>query len=291
MSASFAVGLFDLMARLPLSALHRMGTVAGWLTYLASGTYAARVRENLRIGYPDCDAAEFRRLLKGSIAEAGRGLFEVPWLWRRPLKEVTGSVRACYGWEHVEAARAKGNGVIFLTPHLGCFEVSALYAAERLPMTVLYRPPRMWWLEAVMRSGRGRGDLHLARTDIGGVRLLYKALKRGEAIGLLPDQVPGRGEGVWADFFGRPAYTMSLVKRLVEASQASMLMAYAERLPAGEGFVIRIAPLEFEPGESPVEAMNKALEATVRACPEQYLWGYNRYKVPAGVEPPAARET
>lgn len=275
------------MARLPLAVLHRMGGMAGWLTYWVSGTYSRRLRENLRIGYPDCDDAEYRRLLKGSIAEAGRGLFEIPWIWRRPLKEVMGSVRACYGWEHVEAARARGRGVVFLTPHLGCFEVSALYAAERLPITVLYRPPRMWWLEAVMRSGRGRGNLHLARTDIGGVRLLYKALKRGEAIGLLPDQVPGRGEGEWANFFGRPAYTMSLVKRLVESSQASMLMAYAERLPAGEGFVIHIEPLAFTTSASSIEEMNKALETTVRACPEQYLWGYNRYKVPAGVEPPS----
>lgn len=289
MSSAFVVWIFDLVARLPLWLLHRMGGLAGWAAYLLSGQYAARLRENLRLEYQGNSEKEFRSILNAAIAETGKSLIEMPWVWRRPLPEVTGSVRACHGWEHVEAAQAKGRGIIFLTPHLGCFEVSALYAAERMPITILYRPPRLSWLEEVMRRGRERAQLRLARTDVGGVRLLYKALKRGEAIGLLPDQVPGRGEGEWADFFGRPAYTMSLVGRLVESSGASMLMAYAERLPNGAGYVIRINPLEFSKDLPAARQLNAALEATVRACPTQYLWGYNRYKTPAGVAPPPGK--
>ena len=218
--------------------------------------------------------------------ETGKGVLELPWVWRRPLTKVTASVRECHGWEHVEAATARGKGFIFLTPHLGCFDISALYAAERIPITVLYRPPRLAWLEKVMRSGRERGQLHLARTDVGGVRALYKALKRGESIGLLPDQVPGNGEGEWADFFGRPAYTMTLVGRLVESCGAAVLMTYAERLPHGGGYVIHIAPLELTAGQSIPQQINVALENVVRACPGQYLWSYNRYKIPAGVTSP-----
>jgi len=283
MSSSLVVWLFDLTARLPLNALHRLGSVLGWATYLLSRKYAARLRENLGYGLDGSPAAEFRKVLKANIAETGKSLIEMPWVWRRPLAEVTGSVRACYGWEHVEAARSKGQGIIFLTPHLGCFEVSALYAAERMPITVLYRPPKLDWLEEVMRNGRERAQLRLARTDVGGVRLLYKALKRGESIGLLPDQVPGKGEGEWANFFGHPAYTMTLVGRLVESSGAAMLMAYAERQPHGTGYIIRITPLEFAPGLSVIGQMNAALEAIVRACPAQYLWSYNRYKAPKGM--------
>jgi KDO2-lipid IV(A) lauroyltransferase len=285
MSSSLVVWLFNLAARLPLSVLHRLGSVMGWATYLLSGKYATRLRKNLGYGLEGYPFAGYRKVLNVSIAETGKSLAEMPWVWCRPLAEVTGSVRACQGWEHVEAARSKGQGIIFLTPHLGCFEVSALYAAERMPITVLYRPPKLAWLEEVMRGGRERAQLRLARTDVGGVRLLYKALKRGESIGLLPDQVPGRGEGEWASFFGRPAYTMTLVGRLVESSGAAMLMAYAERLPDGAGYVIRITPLEFVPGLPVTGQMNAALEAVVRACPTQYLWSYNRYKVPAGVAP------
>jgi KDO2-lipid IV(A) lauroyltransferase len=290
MRSSIVVWLFGLAAHLPLSALHRLGTLLGWATYLLSGNYAQRLRENLRYEMGNCPEKDFRKVLIASVAEAGKGVAELPWLWRRPLAEVVTSVKACHGWEHVEAARTRGKGVIFLTPHLGCFEVSATYAAEWIPITVLYRPPKLAWLEQVMRSGRERGQLRLARTDVGGVRSLYKALKRGEAIGLLPDQVPGKGEGEWADFFGRPVYTMTLVGRLAESSGAAVLMAYAERLPDGAGYVIRITPLEFVPGRSVSRQINVALEKVVRACPTQYLWSYNRYKVPAGIEPPKQQE-
>ncbi len=287
MSSSFVARLFDLLSHLPLNALHRVGAIMGWATYQLSGKYAARLRENLRYGLAGRPAAEFRQILSASVAESGKGVAELPWLWCRPLAEVTASVRTCHGWEHVEAARTRGRGIIFLTPHFGCFEVSATYVAQWMPITVLYRPPKLAWLEQVMRSGRERGQMKLARTDVGGVRLLYKALKRGEAIGLLPDQVPGKGEGEWADFFGRPAYTMTLVGRLAESSGASVLMAYVERLPQGAGYAIHFKPLEFVPDLPITQQINAALEEIVRACPAQYLWSYNRYKTPAGIEPPA----
>lgn len=291
MRPSIVVWLFDLAAHLPLGVLHRLGAILGWATYLLSGKYARRLRENLGYKMRSCPEKDFRKVLIASVAETGKGVAELPWLWRRPLVEVAASVKACHGWEHVEAARARGKGIVFLTPHLGCFEVSATYAAESIPITVLYRPPKLAWLEPVMRNGRERGQMRLARTDVGGVRSLYKALKRGEAIGLLPDQVPGKGEGEWADFFGRPAYTMTLVGRLAESSGATVLMAYAERLPKGAGYVIHITPLEFVPGLPVTRQINAALEKVVRACPTQYLWSYNRYKVPACIEPPKQQET
>jgi Kdo2-lipid IVA lauroyltransferase/acyltransferase len=288
MGSSLVVWLFDLAARLPLRTLHCLGALLGRATYRLSAVYAARLRENLDRASREGLAIDLRQTLLACIAETGKGVLELPWVWRRPLQEVTASVRACHGWEHVEAALARGRGFIFLTPHLGCFDISALYAAQRIPITVLYRPPKLAWLEKVMREGRERSQLHLARTDVSGVRALYKALKRGEAIGLLPDQVPGNGEGEWADFFGRPAYTMTLVGRLVESCDAAVLMAYAERLPNGKGYVIHIQPLKIVPGQSITRQVNAALEETVRACPAQYLWSYNRYKVPRGAEPPAA---
>ncbi|MEO6421373.1 MAG: lipid A biosynthesis acyltransferase, partial [Candidatus Nitrotoga sp.] len=224
MLALLVARLFNLVARLPLNVLHRIGSMLGKLIYCLSDKYAERMRDNLSIALKWRPEADFRNILNASIIEAGKGAAELLWVWCRPLSEVTASVKACYGWEHVEAARARGNGIIFLTPHLGCFDVSALYVAEYMPLTVLYRPPKLIWLEHVMRSGRERAQVRLARTDVSGVRQLYKALKRAEAIGLLPDQVPGNGEGEWADFFGRPAYTMTLIGRLVKSSGASVVM-------------------------------------------------------------------
>jgi len=175
-----------------------------------------------------------------------------------------------------------------LTPHVGCFEVIGLYIAARLPMTCMYRPPRWKFLDTLMHEGRERGQMRLAATDLGGVRQLLKALKRGETIGVLPDQVPGNGEGEWATFFDRPAYTMTLIGRLMESSGAAVVMCHSERLPQGEGYALYFSSLSFDAASSIPGQMNAALERVIRDHPEQYLWSYNRYKVPRGALPPDA---
>lgn len=285
--------LFKGLSRLPLRVAHWLGAGLGWFAYWLSPRYAQRMRENLaRSGVAQGDA-EYRRMLRAAVAEAGKGLLELFVVWGRPFDQALALVRQCDGWEHVEAARAAGHGVILLTPHLGCFEIAGLYCASRMPMTVLYRPPRLRWLQPIMESGRGRGTMTLAPTDVSGVRKLLGALKRGEAIGVLPDQVPGSGEGVWADFFGRPAYTMTLVGKLVERTQATVLLVFAERIERGKGYRLAFMPMP-QPmsgdAQADAQAMNAAVESVVRLRPEQYLWSYNRYKVPPGVVPGGARE-
>jgi KDO2-lipid IV(A) lauroyltransferase len=278
---------FRFLSYLPLSFLHRLGALLGRLAYALSAGYAARMRENLQQAGYSLDGKQGRQLLSDAIAEAGKGLVELPWVWGRPYEEVLTSVLECQGLEHVEAAQETGRGIIYLTPHLGCFEMCALYLAQRAPITALYRPPRLAWLEGVMRSGRERGQARLAKADLSGVRMLYKALKRGEAIGLLPDQAPSEGEGEWADFFGRPAYTMTLVGRLAETSGAAVLLVSAER--AKRGYIIRFEPLQLDFSLSVPLQINAALERLIHAFPGQYLWSYNRYKVPDGVLPPEVK--
>lgn len=280
--------LLRLFARLPLRLIHFFGLLLGWAAYLASPRYAARLRENLSASGV-CAGPACSKLLRQAVAEAGKGVAELAAVWGRPLEKTVALVRRCEGWEHVEAAHAARRGIIFLTPHLGCFEITALYYAARHPITVLYRPPKLAWIEPWMAQGRGKSRVTLAPTDMTGVKALLKALKRGEAAGILPDQVPGEGEGVWADFFGRPAYTMTLAARLAQSTGAAVILAYAERLPRGRGYALHLRPF---PGEFPEDRpqaarmLNGAIEDLVRKCPGQYLWSYNRYKVPAGAMPP-----
>lgn len=276
-----------LLGRLPLASLHRVGAALGWIVYRASPTYSRRLRENLYASGVCADEAQCLALLRQAISEAGKGVAELLALWFGPLERLQSMIVERNGWDTVEAARARGKGILFLTPHLGCFEITALYGAERLPLTILYRPPRQRWLERVMVAGRGRAKAQLAPTNLRGVRMLYKALARGNAVGVLPDQAPGEGEGVWADFFGRPAYTMTLVRRLQEKSGATVIMAFAERLAQGRGFRLFLREVPTEHFDE--AALNRAVEEQVRRCPGQYLWGYNRYKVPAGAEPPPVK--
>ncbi len=265
-------------ARMPLAALHFFGAGLGWLVYGLSPTYRRRCRENLQSSGVCRDESSYRRTLGAVIAETGKSVTELCKVWFGSDAEIKQLV-SCDDWGVVEAARRAGKGIIFLTPHMGCFEISALYTAQRLPLTVLYRPPKRAALEDIMRAGRARGQVSLAPASIKGVRLLYKALRRSDAIGILPDQAPGVGEGEWADFFGRPAYTMTLVTRLQQASNAAVIMAFAERLPHGMGYRLHFKPVTVDP--LPPAALNQAIEDIVRTCPAQYLWGYNRYKKPA----------
>ena len=276
--------VFRLLARASLATLHRLGALLGWLTWLASPTYRRHLRENMTLAL-GADSA--RRVRNAAIANAGRTSLELPRLWLHPLEETVRLVREVRGWDYVEAAQAAGKGILFLTPHLGCFEVTAQYYSHRAPISVLYRPPKQAWLQTMIEEGRARPQLYLAPADLSGVRTLIKALRRGEAVGMLPDQAPRRGEGRWIDFFGRPAYTMTLAGKLSE-SGAAVVLAWGERLPDGAGF-----RLHFMPPEHPVEGnveeraacISREMERLILKCPEQYLWGYNRYKQRRGTEP------
>ncbi len=274
--------LFQLFGHLPLRVLHAVGVFAGWAVYLSSPTYRRHFKANLALAYP---AAEAEKILPQAVAQAGRGTLELPWLWVRDKAEVVRQVTQVTGWMLVEEAWQQGQGILFLTPHLGCFEITAQYYARHRPMTVLYRKPKRAWLQPLIESGRGSANLHLAAADMAGVRRLLKALRRGEAVGMLPDQVPGAGEGAWAPFFGRPAYTMTLATRLSEMAGVTVILAWAERLSGGRGYHLHLSlPDAGFSGtiEERLPQMNRALEVLIRRCPEQYLWGYNRYKAPRG---------
>lgn len=280
---------FRWFARWPLRALHALGTLLGWLTYAASPTYRRRFRSHVaQAGVSRADA-------RAAVGAAGRMVAELPRLWLRGARSVP---LRCEGTDHVDAALAAGRGLVFLTPHLGCFEITAqAYAlrwGEQHPITVLYRPARKAWLREIMAGSRDRPGLAAVPADLSGVRGMLRALRRGQAVGLLPDQVPPEGMGEWAPFFGRPAYTMTLAARLVQQSGATLLLAWGERLPRGAGYVVHFEPFDEPLPADPqaqaesAAAVNRAMERLIRRCPAQYLWGYHRYKTPR--QPPPARD-
>ncbi|MBM3343766.1 MAG: lysophospholipid acyltransferase family protein [Betaproteobacteria bacterium] len=275
-----------LAARLPLRALHGIGALLGWAVYWGSPTYSRRLRENLHQSGVCADGA-VAPLQRQVIAETGKGVLELAALWFAPDTKIQQWAH-CDTWPLVERARKPGQGIIFLTPHLGGFEICAQYISQRMPITVLYRPPKLAWLEPLMIEGRSRWQTQVAPANLRGVRLFIKALREGRAVGLLPDQTPGVGEGAWADFFGRPAFTMTLVGRLQRATNALLVMVHAQRLARGNGYQLHFEVLPAEHFDE--RALNRAVEAVVRRCPAQYLWGYNRYKVPAGAPPPPAAQ-
>lgn len=276
------VFLFRLLSRLPLWLVHRLGGLLGVLAYWVSPTYRQHLRENLA-------QAEMAPDLQYAVAaETGKQMLELSRIWMRNLDEANAQVVDVRGLEYVQAARAAGQGIVFLTPHLGCFEITAQYLSSLGDITVLYRPPKSASAQELILLGRKRDQLHLAPADLSGVRSLIKALKKGQMVGMLPDQAPKTGEGVWLKFFGRYAYTMTLAARLTETGAVSLL-TWGERLPDGQGYRIHFLPPSQPFSGTTIERaqqINHEVEALVRQCPSQYLWGYNRYKRPSGAEAP-----
>ena len=270
---------FRFFSHWPLWALHAIGQIAGWLAWLFSKTYRQRFLANVKtagLGFYEA---------VGAVGQAGAMSTELPHLWmgNSPAVHWAEGALNC-----VEKAYAPGRGVLFLTPHLGCFEVSAQavsasFSQKYGPLTVLFRPARKEGLGRVMGASRARPGLETAPTTLAGVRQMIKALRAGRSVGLLPDQVPPQGMGQWTPFFGKPAYTMTLAARLALQTGAQLILIWGERLPWGQGYRIHASELETQDTEG-VDALvlqiNQAMEGLILSRPDQYLWGYARYKQP-----------
>lgn len=268
------IALFRLLSFFPLPVLHAIGASLGWLVYLLSPSYRRRLQDNIR-------QAGFQEHTVRAVSEAGKSMFELPFIWFAQPKRVLKTAHI-EDWEIAQQILDQHQGAIFLTPHLGCFEITAQVIATKIPLTALYRTHRKKALQPLLEQARSRHNLILLPANLTGVRNMLKTLKKGMPVGLLPDQAPQQGEGVWADFFGRPAYTMTLPSKLQRVTGAPIILAYAKRLSLGRGFVVRFVP--FTPTQSdvtPERAINQAMEELIAECPAQYLWSYNRYKKPA----------
>jgi len=279
--------LFWLISRLPLRVLHAIGGALGLLVARLPGRYGQRLVANFRHAFPHATDA----MIAESARHTGRLIMEMPYFWSRKAITVrTDNFDAM--WAEALRLGAAGNGLIVLTPHLGCFEVLPRHFAQMGRVTCLFKPPHQPWLRAFVEKMRSRPNMPMAPATPRGVRMLVKALKRGENIGILPDQVPSGGEGTWAPFYGKPAYSMTLVHRLQQMTGAPVAMVYAERLPRGAGYRghMRILCDGGMLPEDPAAAsavINATIEELIVIDPTQYLWGYNRYKHPAGaVLPP-----
>ena len=279
--------LFRFFSSWPLPVLHTLGGALGWLVWTLSPAYRRQFRAHVaQAGLPFA-------LARPAIAEAGRFVAELPKLWLRPRSQSCLGNVAVSGQAHAEHAFARGKGVIFFGPHCGSFELGPQALAELYgPITAIYRPARMGWLARLESLARDRPKLTVVPASLSGIRLMHKTLKANQAVAMLTDQVPPEGLGIWAPFFGRPAYTMTLAARLALQSGAALLPVSCERLPRGQGYRLKIWPaLTDEPaGEKLgtvraemlplVTRVNQAIEAIVLSQPGQYLWGYARYKTP-----------
>lgn len=280
LGAPFANGVFWLVSAIPLRGLQLCGRFFGAVMLWLPGSYKRRAQENLRFALPESGEQHLAACLK-HVASL---FLEMPyWYAARDSEQQIKAQAAKHDWSEVDALLVQGKGLILVSPHVGNFELLGPVFSQRHPSTVMYRVPRIRWLREWLLNLRSQSQLQMVPADVAGVRALAKTLKAGHTIGLLPDQVPIEGEGVWAPFFGQPAYTTTLVQRLQKLTDAPVVVLGAYRLPEARGFEIKHWVIESPwPDDATASAakLNKALEQAILHEPDQYLWGYDRFRKP-----------
>lgn len=281
--------LVAVVKRLPLKAVRVLGRAVGHVVW-RSETRAARVtRWNMRMCFPNKTAQEQDQLAYESVLETAITGIELFWVWIQPAEKVLDCVVDIKGLDAYQRAIEANNGLFLAAPHLGNWEVLGLYLARQAPITSMYAPIKIDELNSLVKTSREKTGANLVPTDLSGVRSLLKALKKGEQVGILPDQRAQKGSGVFSAFFGQQAYTATLLTALQKkAKAAKVFVSFAERVDKGWVLHFQPAPetIYSEDEQTAVDALNAGVEAAVRQIPVQYQWEYKRFGMqPDGSNP------
>lgn len=268
-------------ALLSLKNCHRLGALFGWLMSITPNRQHFVTTTNIQLCFPDIDYTQQQHLIKTSLIETGKTLFEASPMWYWNKDKLFKLIKNIHGEAHLEAALNKKKGVILALPHLGNWELLGLYCSAKYSTTSMYQIPKMTQLDSIVKMGRERFSANLVPTDNRGIRAMLKALKSNELVCILPDQEPSEGSGVFAPFFNIQAYSMTLISRLAKKTNASVLIAYSKRLTQGQGYEITFIPLDkihTDSLEDSVQYLNSQMEKCIRELPEQYQWSYKRFR-------------
>jgi len=269
-----------LISLLPLVVLQWIGAAVGLIIFIVSPRYRNHLIANLENA---ALVSGFKPSRMRAACEAGMMFADTLWIWRHPNSSILKTT--VDNWKLFSDLVANGNGVIILAAHLGGFEIIPRIFSQGLRATVMYKPARKQWVNALMVKSRSHSRVDFVEANLGGVRKIKRALKNGELVGILADQVPSVADGVWAKFFNQYAYTSSFPYKLAHLNDVPTLFVSAERLRFGRGWHVKTRLMTRDPLQSPMEAasqMNAFFEQHIIEKPHQYMWSYNRYKKPAG---------
>lgn len=291
MKLLLAKGLLRLLSLLPLAVTHFMAIPLGWFAHRLPWRKKAVIRRNLELCFPGLSDAERRALERDNLIEMMRLALEsgAVWYWR--AERLQQHIRSVEGWDHVTEALAQGRGLLVVGVHLGNWELVSLYGSMRMPIAYLYKPPRDPAVDRALKQNRSRFGGDLIAGGSPAMRTILSRLRAGDAVGLLCDQQPKLGEGVFSPFFDQPALTMTLVGRLARRTGCAVVFGHCLRLERGVGWKVVLHPAgadiaHADPHVAAAE-LNRMVEKGIRLAPEQYLWLYKRFDLqPAGQPSP-----
>jgi KDO2-lipid IV(A) lauroyltransferase len=264
---------------LPLPLLHLIAWPLGWLLYITHNKQRHIAEVNLQLCFPGWPEKKRHQLVRQSLVETAKTILESLKLWQCSEAKILGYIKNISGRELLDN---KEHGIILIIPHLGNWEMVGLYCSGKMPMTSMYRQQKSAYLNRIMTEGRQRLGAHLVPATNKGVKHLLQALNKNELIAVLPDQNPSKGMQMFVPFFNVMTNTPVLPVRLAQKTGATIILAYAERLPRGQGYNLFFESVSDELCNENLElatkAMNKELEDLIREKPQQYWWGYSRFR-------------
>ncbi len=276
------IGIIRLVSFLPLSAAHGLGRLIGLGLWHSRSSTSKVAMVNLKLCFPEESPEQRAQKAKNSLIALGKTYAEMGMSWMWPIPKVNKLITHVEGMEHLKQALNDENGIILIAPHLGNWELLNHFFRQHLFMTVMYKPTKIPALNKFIFNTRKRVDVGLVPADKRGVLSLFKLLKKKGVIAVLPDQEPSVKSGVYAPFFGQPALTGKLIGDLARKTPAYLLCCYAKRLDDGNyAVVLKPANEEIRNEDSVVSAtaLNQSIEDCILDCPEQYQWGYKRFRL------------
>jgi KDO2-lipid IV(A) lauroyltransferase len=273
---------FHLIALLPLWLLQGIGATAGWLLFLFPNSRQRTAVRNVERCFPELSAAARRRLVRRSLTAEMTTFLETPMVWLCPERRLLSLVKSHENLALFDAAMKGGKGMLLLTIHMGSFEAGAIPLSAQYRLAGIYKPQK-GALNDLSVQGRSRCQGILVPAVGGAGQTLMKLLDEAYGCYIMPDQDPPEGRGVFAPFFGIQAHTPTLAQRIARARPGlPVVLMWVERLPWARGFAVHFSspsPGFFDPDPlAAATSLNADLEKIVRRCPEQYWWGYKRFR-------------
>ena len=281
LKTAFGFGLMYLTSKLPLSWMQGVGGWIGRRMYASNATLCRITRVNIERCYPELSSEQQEQLIRASLEQTGCSFLEMGLSFYAQPQRVHKMISEVENEQLLIDALEQGRGVILAAPHFGNWEVLNLYVSSKYPITVMYKPPKSEALDKFIQRSRARLGADMAPANSKGVKQVLRTLKKGGLCGILPDQEPPEGSGAYADFFGYPAYTMTLVSQLARQTGCRVVLGFAQRLDGAEGYKLRFETVADEVNsrdlDTSLAALNQGVELVANTDPRQYQWEYKRF--------------
>ena len=273
------VSLIKLLAFMPFALSRQVTRFFAWIAYVTNSTNRRVTEKNLDICFPKLSTEEREQLTRKSLLASNLLVAETAIIWLKDPREALTMVRSIDGESLIFDLMNNDKGTLLITPHIGNWELLFTYLNSHFKVSALYRPPKIAELEPIMIAGRERAGGKIIKTGKMEVRKMLQILKKSQSLIILPDQKPPSGSGVMAPFYGKPAYTMTLLQGLVDRTASNLVMSTCIRIKDGFKIIFRQLDIDTSlPNEEYAAKLNLELQQEIDKNPEQYEWAYKRFK-------------